>query len=409
MKRVLMIAYHFPPLRGSSGIQRTLRFAKYLPEFGWQPIVLTIDPRAYEFVGDDQLQDVHPDVGVYRAPGLDTARQLSIRGRYPAFLARPDRWKSWWLGGVPMGLALVRKLRPDALWSTYPIATAHAIGNTLQRITRIPWIADFRDPMAQDGYPPDPRTWASFKKIEENVAARAARLVFTTPSARRTYDARYGSGTPERFVLIENGYDEETFPDTNVDAAPLDAATRTLLHSGIVYPDERDPSALIAALQQLKRSGTLKVHPLRVRFRAAVHDDLLRSLARKHDVEDMVEIAPPLPYRDAICEMTRADGLLVLQAANCNEQIPAKLYEYIRSGRPIVALTDAAGDTAATLRDAGFAGIAPLDDANAITRLLERYLASPGSFRAAEGQDVTRHSRRSRAGELAALLNAVTS
>lgn len=407
MKRLLMIAYHFPPLRGSSGIQRTLRFAKFLPEFGWEPIILTISPRAYPEIADDQLDEVSADVRVCRAWGIDASRQLAMRGRYPGALARPDRWKTWWLGAVPAGLALVQRLKPDVLWSTYPIATAHAIGATLQRVTGLPWVADFRDPMAQDGYPEDPRTWAAYKRVEQKVAARARRLVFTTPSARETYRSRYADAGAERFALIENGYDEETFPPAAVDRPPLTPRALTLLHSGIVYPSERDPALLIAALADLAHRSPDTAARLRVRFRAAVHDELLHTLAREHRVESMIEVLPPLPYRAAIEEMLRADALLVLQAANCNEQIPAKIYEYLRAGRPIIALTHRHGDTARTLRASGHEAIAPLDDRAAIADLLERYAAAPAAF-GVRTPDVTRHSRRSRTAELAQLLDGVT-
>src|SRR5215212_6559377 len=142
-----MIAYHFPPSAGSSGIQRTLRFAHHLPKFGWDPLILTAHPRAYDRTSDDQLKDVNGAV-VERAFALDSAKHLSIGGHYPRFAAQPDRWISWWLGAVPKGLAMIRKYRPEVIWSTYPIATAHKIGHTLQRLSGLPWIADFRDPMA---------------------------------------------------------------------------------------------------------------------------------------------------------------------------------------------------------------------------------------------------------------------
>src|SRR6185436_12541597 len=92
MKRVLMVAFHFPPLAGSSGIQRTLRFARHLPQFGWQPMILTAHPRAYERTSDDQTGDTDSIAIVERAFALDSARHLAFRGRYPAFVARPDRW-----------------------------------------------------------------------------------------------------------------------------------------------------------------------------------------------------------------------------------------------------------------------------------------------------------------------------
>jgi glycosyltransferase involved in cell wall biosynthesis len=412
MKRILMIAYHFPPLQGSSGIQRTLKFARHLGEFGWEPVILTTDTRAYPVTANDQLADVPSTVHVCRAFALDAARHLAIGGRYPGFLARPDRWKSWWYGAVPAGMRLVRRFAPDVLWSTYPIATAHMIGATLQRMTGLPWVADFRDPMAQDGYPPEPRTWRAFKSIEERTAALATRLVFTTPGAERLYRMRYPALSLERFAMIENGYDEDA-----CDAAgqgprvPLSPGALTFLHSGIVYRDERDPTQLMQALRLLVDRQRVAPQCLRVRFRAAANDDLLRQLAAASGVDDMIEVLPPIGYRAALDEMQRADALLVLQAANCNEQIPAKIYEYFQAGRPILALTDPAGDTAATLRNAGLDAIVPLDDAVAIADLLDAFMRDPSRKRGRipEERVVAASSRRQRTAELAGLLNALPS
>jgi hypothetical protein len=125
---------------------------------------------------------------VERAFALDASRQLAVRGRYPAFMARPDRWVSWWLGAVPKGLAMIRKYRPQAIWSTYPIATAHKIACTLQRLTGLPWIADFRDPMAQDGYPEDRKTWQTVKLALKSsrtaTRKRASKRSITSPAPR---------------------------------------------------------------------------------------------------------------------------------------------------------------------------------------------------------------------------------
>src|SRR5690349_15358485 len=123
-----MIAYHFPPCRGSSGIQRTLRFARYLPQFGWEPQVLTTSHRAYDAVDADAAEP--EGLIVHRGFALDAARHLSIAGRYPEWLALPDRFATWWYGGVAKGLCVINKFRPHALWSTFPIATAHSIGHS---------------------------------------------------------------------------------------------------------------------------------------------------------------------------------------------------------------------------------------------------------------------------------------
>jgi hypothetical protein len=137
-RRVLMIAYHFPPVGESSGIQRTLKFATYLPEHGWEPLVLTISPRAYERVNPDQLREIPSGMIVARAFGLDTARHLSIHGRYARWTAQPDRWISWLPAALVQGLSLVRRYRPAAILSTFPIATAHLIGLSLRRLTGLP-------------------------------------------------------------------------------------------------------------------------------------------------------------------------------------------------------------------------------------------------------------------------------
>lgn len=405
MKRLLMIAYHFPPIHGSSGVQRTLRFARYLPEFGWEPIVLTAHERAYERTSTDQLADVPPGTRVVRAQAWDTARHLSIAGRYPGVLARPDRWLTWWLGAVPAGLDLIRRHKPDAIWSTYPIATAHRIAATLHARSGLPWVADFRDPMAQDGYPEDPATWQSFARIERHATQNASISTFTTPSAVNLYRERYPAQA-SRMSLLENGYDEETFTGTN-SGAPLTPGKLTLLHSGIVYPSERDPTHLFKALSRLKAASPETYGKILLRFRAPVHEDLLTKLAQDHGVESAIEIFPSIGYRDALAEMLRADGLLILQAANCNAQIPAKFYEYLRAGRPILALTDPKGDTARSARAAGINAIAPLDNGAEIAALLDRFCATPSLGTLASEEAVASASRRSRTAVLADLLDGV--
>lgn len=409
MKRLLMIAYHFPPAAGSSGIQRTLRFARHLPQFGWEPVVLTASPRAYERTSNDQIEDI-AGMAVERAFALDSARQLAVAGRYAACTARPDRWISWWLGALPKGMAMIRRYRPDALWSTYPIATAHKIGHDLARLSQLPWIADFRDPMAQDGYPADRRTWESFKRIEACAMERAQSAVFVTPGAARMYRERYPRLPEDRIAVIENGYDEESFEGIDALAAskgPLTPGAVTLLHSGVVYPSERDPNGLFRALRTMLDRGEVRPGGLVVRLRASGHEALLRELVERHGIRQLVELAPPIPYREALLEMARSDGLLVLQASNCNEQIPAKLYEYLRCRRPLIGLTDPQGDTASVLRRVGVKDLAPLDSAEEIAAVLRRVLDGLAHASAPlPNADVAgRASRRQRTAELAGLLD----
>jgi glycosyltransferase involved in cell wall biosynthesis len=404
-KRVLMVAFHFPPLVGTSGIERTLRFARYLPEFGWEPEVLTAHPRAYDPIGD--ADGIPPDLRVHRAQAFDTSRHFAIAGRYPAFLARPDRWMSWRFAAVPAGLRVLRRFRPHVIWSTYPIATAHAIGGALARISRLPWVADFRDPMAQDDYPADPATWRHFARIEAQTVRRAARSVFVTRGAAAEYRARYPE-CRERIRVIENGYDEESF--AGIEASPprpTGARRIVVVHSGIVYPSERDPTTLFAALRSLLDAGRVRPGELLIRFRAPVHDALIDDLARRYGVRELVEVAPRMPYREALAELAAADGLLVLQAANCNRQVPAKLYEYLRARRPILGLADPAGDTADVMRRSGVRHIAALEDAEAIAAVLVRFIGDvrTGSAGVPDDAIIGQASRRERTAQLAQVLD----
>ncbi len=413
MNRVLMVAYHYPPMRGSSGIQRTLKFSQYLPQHGWQPLVLSASPRAYANSGNDQLAEIPKEAIVHRAFALDTSRHLSVRGRYVGWMALPDRWVTWCLGAIPAGLRMVRKYRPQVIWTTYPIASAKLIGLALHKLTGLPWIADLRDPMTDVDYPADPVTRRFYRWIEEKTVRNCALAVCTTPGAIVTYTKRFPDIPASRFALIENGYDEENFANAAAlqkPVAPVAGRPFTLIHSGIIYPSERDPVPFFEALAELKANGAVTAKRLRIVLRATAHDSYLIPLIEQFGIGDIVSLAPHIAYRDALAEMLGADGLLVLQATNCNHQIPAKLYEYLRARRPVLALTDAIGDTAATLRHAGIDTIGPLDDKAGIGLALLRFLdlAEAGRAPLASDEAVAANSRRARTAELARLLDQVT-
>lgn len=409
MKKVLMIAFHYPPLRGSSGIQRTLKFSRYLPTYGWQPIVLTAQPQAYSQTGNDQMGEIPPSVIVERAWALDTMRHLSIGGMYWKAMASPDRWVSWWLGAMPAALRLVREHRPQVLWSTYPIATAHLIALTVHRLTGIPWVADFRDPMTEPGYPPGRMLWRLCRGLERAAVQRCVRAVFTTPGALRTYKTRYPTVPDTRWSLIENGYDEENFLDAE-HSPPKQAPPGgriVLVHSGLLYTSERDPRAFFAAVAQLRRTQHITPENLQIILRASGAEETYSQYLRTHGIEDIVRLAAHIPYREALTEMLQADGLLLFQSANSNDQIPAKTYEYLRARRPIFAMTDAQGDTAHLLRTSGVTSIVPLHDQEQIAQGLLTFLQQIRTCHSVIPPlaVVQRHSRLARTQELAALLD----
>lgn len=368
-RRALMVAFHFPPQAGSSGIQRTLNFVKHLPSSGWQPTVLSAHPRAYEECSSDLLRQIPSTTRVVRAFAMDAARHLSFRRKYLDVLALPDRWSSWWLGGTLAGLREIRRECPQLIWSTYPIASAHLIGATLHRLTRLPWVADFRDPMLSPGYPSGKlqrRLWAG---IEAYAMKNAKFCVFTTERARQTFQTRYPDNA-SKCVLIENGYDEEVFTSAHPTRVGAPVNQFLLLHSGVIYPQERNPGALFEAVKWIIERGLLLRTALKIRFRAARHESEIMALARRHGVDDIVECLPPISYADAIAEMLGSNVLLVFQGSTFNPQIPAKIYEYLRTGRAILGLIDFEGDTARKLETFQCVELASIDSPEQIMHKL---------------------------------------
>lgn len=412
-KRALLIAFHFPPQAGSSGIQRTLSFSKLLGRHGWEPMVLSAHPRAYASQNPSQMSTIAPELIVRRPFALDTKRHLGFRGRYIEALAMPDRYIAWWLGAVPAGLAMIRCHKPQVLWSTFPVATAHLIGLALHKLTGLPWIADFRDPMVQSSYPTSPSHRKAYAWIERQTIARCHTAVFTTHSAMQEYRQRFPHLPASKFRVIENGYDEDSFDIDTIVApqqalAPAGAARRlTLLHSGVLYQNGRNPRAFLEALAQLKQANRIDSARLRVILRAPGAMAAISAMVAECGVGDIVEVAPPVPYREALQEMLAADGLLVFQGTPFNTQVPAKIYEYFRARKPILALVDPVGETAHVLRNAGFDDIADMDNAAGIAGVLDTFCrsVSQGSATVASEELIKLSSRQSRAYELASIFD----
>jgi len=410
VKKVLFVAFHFPPYSGGSGVHRAFRFACYLPENGWRPYVLTAHERAYEKVDPAGLAVLGGDACVIRAFALDAQRHMAFRGRYLRWSALPDRWVNWAAAAVAVGLVKLYKEKIDLILVTFPIATAVLIGVILHRLTRKPLVVDFRDSMTEDEYPREAKTRAVYKWIERSAVESGSRFIFTTPSARRMYLNRYPGLAGDKCIVIPNGYDDHDFAG----AAPGHPSRQRraegrvrLVHAGVIYPEDRDPRAFFGALRRLKEDGVIDAASLAVDLRASGFESYYSELLKALGIDDLVHLLPALPHRDALEDMRAADGLLLLQAASCNHQIPAKVYEYLRLGKPILALTPGKSDTAALLTEVGGATIAELSDEDSILEAMPAFIESVrrGAHPLPNLQEVQRYSRRRQAADLAHCLD----
>ena len=162
-------------------------------------------------------------------------------------------------------------------------------------------------------------------------------------------------------------------------------------------------------MAKLRSEGRISSADIKVILRASGHDERYREQIRKLNIEDLVSLEPPIGYRQALAEMLSADGLLVFQGYTSNPAIPAKLYEYLRARRPILAMVDSAGDTAATLKRAGVGRIVPLESSDQIAAALVPFLDGIRQNRepVASESEIFLHSREAKSAELAAVLDSV--
>jgi len=280
---------------------------------------------------------------------------------------------------------------------------------TLHRLTGIPWVADFRDSMTEDEYPPDVLSRRSYRWIERQAIQYSSRLIFTTRLTREMYLNRYPQLLPERCLVIANGYDEEDFKDFTLKKPLKDhnSPLIRLVHAGALYPQERDPRPFFKVLSRLKTERRLSARDLRVELRASGEEGYYATVIRQLGIDDLVHLLPPLPYRQALQDCADADALLLFQAASCDHQIPAKVYEYLRLQKPILALTTNRGETAALLGETGGATIVDLQDEHALYSSLPRFLrtVSDSVHPLPNDEIVRRYTRKNQAYELGRFLS----
>ncbi|MBF0609726.1 MAG: glycosyltransferase [Magnetococcales bacterium] len=413
MKRLLMVAFHFPPMGGASGSHRSVGFARHLPEFGWHPVVLTAHPMAYPLLDREAPM---PPCPIHRAWALDSSRHLAIQGRYFRLTALPDRWTSWRLAAIPLGMELIRRYRPQAIWSTYPLASSHCIARTLSRWSGLPWVADFRDPMCSPRYPADPFMRDYLSRLEEDCITRCQRVVTVTPEMAQLQQERLPHLPDHHWQVVENGWDEwpgmgEVCPPPLTPERPL-----VLLHSGTLYPGEgeRSPLLLLQLFAQLRHLGKIRGQnsagggiPICLTFRASGQDSWLQQQVVGLGLQDLVVIAPPISRQLALEEMGRADGLLLLQGEGFNPQVPAKVYEYMQTGRPILAFVHPQGATARLLMEVGIEQLFCLQGGEKLLERIELFLydTSRNRVRGPSLSAIQPFSRRQRTACLADLLD----
>jgi hypothetical protein len=333
LKKVLLVTYHFPP-SAASGAFRLLGFARHLPDCGWQPVVVAPPSLPWEPVDPALAEGIPEEAIVERVPYPSRAPRL-VRKFAQNAVWLPYAWAAC--------KRLVAEHRPDAVLTSGPPHCVHLVGRWLKQKFDLPWLADFRDPWISDGRM-ESFGWTEhlILRWERRVFAEADVVLANAPNACRLFQQTYPDHA-NKIMTLTNGFDPR--PGRNVATVELGSSVR-LLHAGEIYAG-RDPGPLLEALAQLNQEDRAR----------AYHCDVLgrvegNALADERWL-DLLSAHGQLPYEDTLDAMERADILVLFDSPGRTIGVPAKLYEYLGAGRPILALAEANGDVANVLRQSG--------------------------------------------------------
>lgn len=410
------MVFHYPPEASSSGVLRTLKYSRYLQDYGWRVTVLTPEIDAFEIVDPALDAQIPASVRVIRTRFLNTKRHLAWRGVYPSLLALPDRWIGWLPWAVAAGKRLIETDPVDLIYSTSPHATAHLIAMRLAKASGQPWVADFRDPWFEETPEPGDSSGLMFHRLNRWLEARAvacsSQVVASTTHLCDLMRTRYPQHA-DKIGAILNGYDEADFAALPVGSA-ADNERMTIVHAGNINAKFRDPRPLFRALRRAAADGLLDLRRIRLRFigggsfgdSAEVASEIAAT-----DLADSVEFLPRVPYEQSLSELSRADLLLLLQAsADTVGLVPAKLYEYLRAQKPVLAMVLPGATTDVLAETGGGWAVAPDDEAT-LTRILadayHDWQQRTLSTRRADMQVLRRFDRKVLTGDLAALFDRI--
>jgi len=392
-RSVLLISRWFPP-EVSVGGDRPAGLAKHLARSGWQVTVVSAGPAPDAAVDPGRL--VPAEVEVLRPASPDLPRLVNglmfwrvpqeqrkrARARAQAEQMGPGEsstlrriidWLSWWLQvpdgytgwllpAIRAGIGAARRHRPDVIFSTGPVWTAHLVGLILSRLLRRPWVADFRDPWSDSAFREVP--YASHRSVtrllERLVVLRAARVTCAWDGIRKHLMAHYPHKGCDMGTVL-NGFDPEELDP--IAPVRLDAGRCVLLHAGTFY-GPRSPVLLLEALARLRSDCPDLASRLHVALlgEPTYEEEPLNELARRHGVPSMVHVMPRVPHRQAIAILKGADvAVLFGQGGDADSRpVAAKVYEYIGMGKPILAI-GAGHEALDIMRRGGCRVWAPLD------------------------------------------------
>ncbi len=430
MKRVLIITYYWPP-SGGGGVQRWLKFAKYLPEFGWQPVIYTPETQNAPATDTTLEKDISPALEIIRRPIWEPySFYRKITGRKAdenlgaafasgkkdkPFIENLSNWvrsnffipdaRKFWIGP---SIRFLKDFIPangiDAVVTTGPPHSMHMIGLGLKKALNIHWLTDFRDPWTDIDYYDQlkltSRANRKHHRLEAEVLRTADRVVCVSPSN----GAVLGKKGNVSVEVIFNGYDE-----TDVRAASVSRNNKfSISHIG-TFMANRNPEALWQALAELMAEFAGFKDNFQMTLIGKTDAFIIHQL-EKYQLMPYVEVLPQVTHQEAIRRQQQSQVLLITvnKTGDSKGMVTGKVFEYLVSGRPILAIGPTDGDLAAILKETSTGVISNFDDKTSMKSQIKTFYEhyQKGTLRATP-INIEKYSRKNLAGKMADLLNSM--
>ena len=425
MKKILIVTYYWPPL-GGGGVQRWLKFAKYLPEYGWNPIIFTPENPNFSIKDPTLASDVPDGVEVIRYPiwepyavfdaftgkksrlqgiltteknsGLFQKTALWIRGN----IFIPDPKIAWIRPSVRFLTQYLKTNKIDCLVTTGPPHSMHLIGLKLKKQTGVKWIADFRDPWSRW----DMLTHFNLTKLAKNAHNRLEKKVVEHTDLVLTVSPSWASDIRNdhncEVDVITNGFDKQDFTTTYSG----NHNEFIINHSGLIN-DFRNPVGLWDAVTELCNENDAFKNSFKFRFSGMVSRAVLNYLHNSVLFRNKFEFLGYLPHDTIIEHYSRcAVNLLLLnESPSAKGHIPAKLFEYLASRKYILGLGPVDSDAAKIIDSAGAGKMCSSNDKKSIKNTLNDFFNHYKNSNFPNTEGLEKYTRKALTGQLATILD----
>ncbi len=385
--KILLITYYWPPA-GGSGVQRWVKFVKYLQDFGITPIVYVPENPSYPTEDHTLLAEIPAGVTVLKQPIRTLQDRLAfskktkenkqahtsnggflswVRGNF--FI--PDPKISWVQPSVAYLETYLKEHPVDAIISSGPPHSMHLIALALQQKAGVKWVADFRDPWTGLYYNKDFRMHRLVQKKHQQLekkVLKSADLVLTVSDTLQKEFAK----TSKRVCVVSNGYDDEVFSSKTL----LLDRNFSIAHIGLL-PKQSNPIILWKVLADLCKESSEFSKDLKICLTGTVHEDAIASI-RASGLEKHLEHQTYVPHTAAIVLQQQAQVLLLVlpNTTNIAGVVTGKIFEYITAKRPILAIGPKGGDLDRLLQNTATGTLVGFEDADALKEKIQLLYAN---------------------------------